>query len=397
MEKVLREQFNASFTQEKYEEFRQFVAQAHNHMPLFRMCETPIFIPTYLKNQLLEACEQIGKTLLRPDFKQITEGSLLAADVVPNEDEHTTFLQMDFGICSDAEGNYFPRLIETQGFPSLYYFQDLLAKAYRAVYDIPANRTPYFHGLESDTYLDVMKRIIVGDEDPANVVLLEVEPERQATQIDFWATAAHTGIKVLCLTKVKKRGKQLFYTDENGKEVHIKRIYNRVIFDELNQRPDLKFDFDFREELDVEWIGHPNWYYRISKFTMPFLESKYVPGCHYLHTLEKFPEDLENYVLKPLYSFAGSGVKINITKKDLEDIKDPENYILQEKVNYAPVIDTPSGGAKFEIRMLMVWEKNEPKFKVINNLVRVSKGEMVGVRYNKDKDWVGSSVAFFER
>lgn len=393
----LRKAFNQAFTLEKYDAFKKLVGEAHNHTPLFRLCETPVFIPNKLKKQLLEACEQIGQTFLRPDLKQLTEASLKGADVVPNEDNHTIFLQMDFGICIDNQGNIFPRLIETQGFPSLYYFQDLLADCYRTVFDIPENRTPFFHGLESDSYRALMKRILLGDENPENVVLLEIEPHKQATQIDFWATAHHTGIKVLCLTEVIKKGKQLFYRDENGREVQIKRIYNRVIFDELHNRPDLKFNFSFTEELDVKWVGHPNWYYRISKFTMPFLHSEYVPACHYLHQLEKFPDDLENYVLKPLYSFAGSGVKINITKADLEAIKDPQNYMLQEKVNYAPVIETPTGGAKFEIRMLMVWEESEPKFKIINNLVRVSKGEMVGVRYNKDKDWVGSSVAFFER
>jgi hypothetical protein len=395
MEKSLRKAFNDAFTQEAYEKFKNFVGNAHHHTPVFRLCETPVFIGDELKRQLLEACEQIGKTVLRPDLKAITEGSLLSADVVPNEDDHTVFLQMDFGICQDDEGNIFPRLIEMQGFPSLYFFQEILARAYRHAYDIPAHLTPFFGGLDAERYRSKLRQILVADEDPKHVVLLEIEPEKQATQIDFWATAHHTGMKVLCLTKVIKKGKQLFYLDDSGQEVRIKRIYNRVIFDELQQRPDLKFSFSFTEELDVEWVGHPNWYYRISKYIMPLLESQYVPDCHYLKDLLQWPDDIENWVLKPLYSFAGSGVRLHISHSDLDAISDRENFILQRKVNYAPVIDTPSGGAKFEIRMLTVWEKNSSRFEIINNLVRVSKGEMVGVRYNKDKDWVGSSVAFF--
>lgn len=396
MDKQLRQQYNAAFTEEKYTKFKNFVAAAHNNVPVFRLCETPVFIDNDIKKQLLQACEEIGTTLLRKDLKTITQDSLLAAVVVPNEDEHTIFLQMDFGICTDESGKFFPRLIETQGFPSLYFFQDLLAKAYRANFDIPDNRSPYFNGLNHDSYIALLQRVIVGNENPENVVLLEIEPEKQATQVDFWATQDLLGIKVLCLTKVIKHGKKLFYKNDVGQEIEIKRIYNRVIFDELNNRPDLKFDFDFKEELDVEWIGHPNWYYRISKFTMPYFESEFVPECHYLHMLKSWPADIENYVLKPLYSFAGSGVKLHITHADLDAITDPENFILQRKVNYASCIETPSGPAKFEIRMLMIWEKGAPKFQIINNLIRVSKGEMVGVRYNKDKDWVGSSVGFFE-
>jgi len=147
--------------------------------------------------------------------------------------------------------------------------------------------------------------------------------------------------------------------------------------------------------VDVEWVGHPNWFFRISKFTMPLLSGKYVPESFYLDQIEEYPVDLENYVLKPLYSFAGMGVNLHITSDALDKITDRENYILQRKVQYAPVIETPTGPAKFEIRMLMVWEKDESRPKVINNLIRVSKGEMVGVRYNKDKDWVGASVGFF--
>ncbi|HKL03098.1 MAG TPA: hypothetical protein VJ911_05460, partial [Cryomorphaceae bacterium] len=171
----------------------------------------------------------------------------------------------------------------------------------------------------------------------------------------------------------------------------------RVIFDELDQRPDLKREFYFKDEVDVEWVGHPNWFFRISKYTMPLFESRYVPQCHYLSDLDEYPKDLENYVLKPLYSFAGSGVKLSITERDLDEITERENFIIQRKVNYEPVIDTPSGKAKMEIRMLMLWEQGKSEVQIVNNLVRISKGEMIGVRYNKDKDWVGASVAFFPK
>ncbi|RAJ14249.1 hypothetical protein [Arenibacter echinorum] len=392
----LRKQYNAEFTDEKYTAFLESIRYTYDHKPPFRIAETPIFIPKYLKHSLLEACDEVNSVICKPDFKELTNNALQdASRLVPGEDEHTTFLQMDFGICLDEKGKLIPQMVEVQGFPTLYFFQELMAKGYRKYFDIPSN---YHHlnDISSSEYVEKLREIIVGDCSPENVILLEIEPHKQATQIDFLATAHHLGIKVVCISELITEGKNVFYTDKNDLKIQVRRIYNRVIFDELFKRDDLKRQFDFTKEYNVEWIGHPNWFFRISKFTMPLINSSYVPLCHFLHQLVKYPEDLENYVLKPLFSFAGSGVLINVTKQDLDAVQDRENYILQKKVVYAPAIKTPTGLAKCEIRMLMIWEKGEKKARVVNNLVRISKGEMVGVRFNKDKDWVGASVGFFE-
>lgn len=396
MDPKIRKAYNENFTAEKYEKFKAYVAAAHNHTPNFRLAETPVFIDNELKGKLLEACESINRVITQSNFKELTAGAIKHPSLqVPNEDYHTRFLQMDFGICKSETGEILPQLIEVQGFPSLYFFQDLLFKAYTENFDIPKGYTVHFDNLSSASYLELLREVIVGDFDPRNVVLLEIEPEKQATYIDFLGAEHHLGIKVLCITKMIKRGKKLFYRNDAGEEVPIHRIYNRVIFDELDQRPDLKREFYFKDEVDVEWVGHPNWFFRISKYTMPLFESRYVPKCHYLSDLKDYPKDLENYVLKPLYSFAGSGVKLSISEKDLDEITDRDNFILQRKVNYEPIIDTPSGKAKMEIRMLMLWEHGHSDVQIVNNLVRISKGEMIGVRYNRDKDWVGASVAFF--
>ncbi|MCK0144199.1 hypothetical protein MWU78_00885 [Arenibacter sp. F26102] len=392
----LRQQYNAAFTDGKYKAFLESISTAYDHKPPFRISETPIFIPKYLKQRLLEACDQVNNVICQPNFKELTKNALQdASQFVPGEDEHTTFLQMDFGICLDEKGELMPQMVEVQGFPTLYFFQELMAKGYRNHFNIPSN----YHHLNNTTsadYVEKLREIIVGDCSPENVILLEIEPHKQATQIDFLATSRHLGIKVVCISELITEGKNVFYTNNKGQKIPVRRIYNRVIFDELFKREDLPRQFDFTKEYNVEWIGHPNWFFRISKFTMPLINSPYVPPCHFLHQLEKYPEDLENYVLKPLFSFAGSGVLINVTKQDLDAVQNRENYILQKKVVYAPAIKTPTEPAKCEIRMLMIWEKGEKKAKVVNNLVRISKGEMVGVRFNKDKDWVGASVGFFE-
>jgi len=302
---------------------------------------------------------------------------------------------MDFGITLDEKGDPFPQLIEIQGFPSVYFFQYVVSQAYKDHYDIPENMTCFFNGYNAETYKKLMYDIIVGDSDPKHVVLLEIEPEKQNTYIDMLSTSVELGIPVVCVTKVIKQGKKLYYTDQKGSLVEILKIYNRVIFDELYQRTDLNMQFKFTDDLDVEWIGHPNWFYRISKYMMPFLKNKYVPETYFLHELRTLPSDLENYVLKPLFSFAGAGVIIDVTKEDIGKIEDKSNYILQKKVHYEPVLKSPNDPVKVEIRMLMMWPKDAQKAFVVTNLVRLSKGKMIGVKYNKDKDWVGGSVGFF--
>ena len=388
--------FNQEFTSEKYQAFLNGVASEYDHMPKFRVAETPVFIPKPLQERLLEACEEINQVLMLPEFKEMTKDAIKAPMVnVPNEDEHSRFIQFDFGVCLDEHGDPIPMLIELQGFPSLYFFQDLLSRKYKEHFNIPEGFSSHVSGVSREQYLAMLKKEIVGDSDPKNVVLLEVEPEKQTTYIDLLATSRVLGIKTLCISALKKEGKSLYYMDEAGEKIRVERIYNRIIFDELDQRTDLKREFYFEDEVDVHWVGHPNWFFRISKYTMPFLKSKYVPETRFLSDVSEYPTDLENYVLKPLYSFAGSGVKINITKADLDEISDKENFILQKKVAYAPIVETMDVPAKCEIRMVTVWNDQEQKALVVNNLVRLSKGEMIGVRYNKDKEWVGGSVGFF--
>jgi hypothetical protein len=393
----VRAQFNEAFSEQKYQDFLEKVTAVYNNKPLFRVAESPFFIPSILKDRLLEACELIKETVVRKDIKTITQGALYDESlIVPNEDEHTTFLQMDFGVCLDEKGDPFPQLIEIQGFPSVYFFQYMIAEVYKEHYHLPENLTCFFDGRDRPSYKKLMYDIIVGTSDPKNVILLEIEPEKQTTYIDMLSTSVELGIPVVCVTEVIKDGNKLYYLNNHGEKVEIQKIYNRVIFDELYQRTDIEMQFKFTDDLDVEWIGHPNWFYRISKYIMPYLKNKYVPETYFLHELSAIPTDLENYVLKPLFSFAGAGVIIDVTREDIDKIEDKSNYILQRKVSYEPVLKSPNDPVKVEIRMLMLWPKNVDKPFVVNNLVRLSKGKMIGVKYNKDKDWVGGSVGFFE-
>jgi len=392
-----REQYNREFTSEKYEQMLRYIHSEHGISPKFRIAETPVFIPKKLKNQLVEACTDIANQINQADFKEKTEGAFIRKSLkIPNENAYSHFLQMDFAICQDKEGELSPQLIEMQGFPSLYFFQELLSRSYQEIFSISKEFSSHLGGLSGRDYLDLLRNIILEEEHPENVVLLEVDPKNQTTYIDFLACKKQTGTPILCISDLIKRGKKLYYKNDQGIEVPIHRIFNRVIFDELNKRKDIKSPFRFQDEVDVEWVGHPSWFFRISKFTMPLLDNPYVPPSNWLHKIDQYPEHLDNYVLKPLFSFAGSGVDLHPTIEKLDAIQDRNNYILQKKKNYVPIIETTSDLAKCEIRMLMLWDKKENKYQIVNNLVRLSKGEMIGVRFNKDRDWVGGSVGYFQ-
>jgi hypothetical protein len=393
----IRNRYNTQFSQDKYRAFLDDIALQFNHVPGFRVAESPIFVPNALKEKLFTACHQIADCILRPDFGALTEGTMTPGTKVPGENEHTKFLQMDFGLCDDGQGNIEPKLIEVQGFPSLYFYQDFIARMYRKHFDIPSNLNHLFNGYDADSYMKLLGEIIVGPEDPNEVVLIDVEPYKQATQIDFHAAHKALGLRIACVQDIFKQGNKLYYKNEKGQTVHVKRLFNRVIFDELMSRNDLELRFKFTDELDVHWVGHPNWFFRISKYMMPFIECDYMPKTMFLDQLDNIPEDLENYVLKPLYSFSGTGVVFHVKPEDIENVKDRSQYILQEKVRYVPVIRTDEGDAvKVEVRIMMVWPEGEPRPMLVNNLARLSRGEMIGVKFNKDKTWVGGSVGFYE-
>jgi hypothetical protein len=394
MEPSARKKFNAGFTDEKYQAFLKSLSGTTSVPIEFRIAETPVFLTDDFRDKLVAAGGDIIKTILQPGFKELTQRAIPPKWNVANENDHPHFIALDFGICREADGSIVPKLIELQGFPSLFGFQVFIGDCYKDGFDIPDEWTVYFNGLNRESYIALLKQTIVGPYQPDEVVLMDVNAPKQKTAVDFYLTQKLLGILIVSLDELIQEGNQLFYK-QNGEKKRIKRIYNRLIFDEIESDPDI-FNkvVDIRQSLDVEWITHPNWFYRISKFTMPYLKGAYIPKTQFLHEVAQIPVDLENYVLKPLFSFAGQGVIIDVKKQDIENITDPENWILQEKVNYEPVVQSPEGGVKVEIRLLYLWPDGEKEPTLSINLGRLSRGKMIGVRYNKDFAWVGGTVAF---
>ncbi len=394
---AMRQRYNAQFSPEKYAAYVQELSQLYPGQLEFRLAETPVFVPALFRNQMQEACEKILDVVMSPEYLAQSEKAIPAHLRVPGNEGVPQFIAFDFGICTGKDGGLEPQLIEMQGFPTIFAWHMLVPEVMAQHFELPQGFSNYFPGITQKSYVEMLRSIIVGNEDPENVVLLELFPHQQKTRVDFYATQDLLGIAIVCITELIAEGNQLYYRKE-GVKTPIRRIYNRVIFDELQQQPQWVQEKGkiFGQEWGVAWVPHPAWFYRISKYSLPFIQHPFVPHTQFLNEVKQWPADLENYVAKPLFSFAGQGVIIDVTEAALDQIKDPYNWILQRKVTYAPVIETPGEGAKAEIRIFYFWPEGAPKPLPVNNLARLSKGKMVGVRYNQDKKWVGGSFALFE-
>ena len=393
----LRVLFNDSFTEEKYQSFLKDLNAKHPGAIEFRVAETPVFVPDDFRDKMISACESIVAIISAPGFKAGSDKAIPPGDFVQGDETHPHFIAFDFGVCLNEKKELEPQLIEMQGFPTLYAFQVFYPERVQKHFPVAEGFTQYLGGYSKETYVDELKKILLGNGEPESTILLEIKPHEQKTRIDFYCTEDYFGIQPICITELMEEGNRLFYFHKQKKKnIRVKRIYNRIIFDDLHAQKDgLGKHIDLAKEWDVEWIPHPNWFYRISKHTLPFISHPYVPETKFLDQVKTIPADLENFVLKPLFSFAGQGVIIDIKPEDIYSIKDPANWILQRKVNYAPVIQTPDDPAKVEIRIMYIWPEGASRPKPAINLARLSKGKMIGVRYNKDRSWVGGSVALF--
>ena len=389
-----RQAFNEQFTPAGYTRLRRLLEERCGGPVAFRVSETPCFIPLPLLERLAsDGRDLIAQLVAKPAYREQSETTVPEKYRVPGEPERPLFIQVDFGLCRGQTGEVEPRLVEIQAFPSLYAFQPVLAQAYLDAYELGREWRYLARGLELAEYEKLLREAVVGRHDPAHVVLLEIDPAHQKTACDFRLTEKLTGIRTVCITKLRRRGSQLYY-DDNGRETPIRRIYNRCIVDELERRG-ITPQFDYRAQLDVEWAGHPNFYFRISKFSIPHLRHPSVPKTWFLDELDRIPEDPENYVLKPLYSFAGTGVVVGPSRAEIEAVPKAQrhHYILQERVEFAPLVETPHGGTKVEVRVMYVWPEEESEPRAVCWILRMGRGKMMGVDHNKDMEWVGASAA----
>jgi hypothetical protein len=388
-----RRDFNVRFEPEKYRRFLRELEQRSGTPVKFRCSETPCFFPRDLLDRMAEAGAELAHRLVsNPEYLAAADGVIPARFRVAAVSARPLFLQADFGIVRAPDGTWQPKLVEIQGFPSLYAFQLTMAHAYRDIYGLDAGLAAVLGGIGEADYTRLLRQAIVAEHDPETVVLLEIDPWEQKTLPDFLVTEQMCGIRTVDIRDVRQSGRALFYKT-GGREVPIKRIYNRAIVDELIRR-DVKLSFDLTGDLDVEWAGHPNWFFRVSKFSLPWLKHETVPRTWFLNEVAELPMAPERLVLKPLFSFAGLGVSIGPSKEEIDAIPAEKRgeYILQERVEFEATIQTPPGWAKAEIRVMYLWLD---ELKAVNTIIRTGRGKMMGVDQNRDLDWVGASAGFY--
>lgn len=400
MDPRYRQAYNTAYTPQHYQHYLDLIERAVDMRPSFRVAETPLFLPGSLRERLVRHAIEIVDEISNPALIEKLACAVPAQFDVPRRDVLSNCIQVDFAIVRDSNGNLDGRLVELQGFPSLYAFTLLeagaLSSVLRTMPGLDKPWTPLFGGLDREQYLTLLRRTIVADCEPEEVILMDIDPPSQKTAPDFVATWKLLGVEAVCPTALEREGRTLFRRAK-GRRIPVRRIYNRVVFDELVKKG-ITLPFAYTDDLDVSWVPHPNWYWIWSKYTLPYLRHPAVPRAWFLSELATVPDDLSNYVLKPLFSFAGSGVKVDVTRADIDAIPEHErsHWLLQEKITYAPALLDPRGnGIKAEVRMMFLRPPDESRPRLVINLARLSRGKMLGVDQNKDYDWVGGTVGLW--
>ena len=382
------------YSDDKYKRFLQELDVAVGMKIEYRVSEMPVFVSNSFKHELETAAIEVALECMSPEHLEASNGSLSTNHSVANQDSKPLFVIVDFAVALDDNGNFTPKVVELQGFPSLFGYQFVLAQQIKKFYNFDREFEHTFSNLSDEDYINVLSKAILGNYSPDECCLLEYQPHLQKTRPDFLCTNKLIGIEETDICSVVKKGNQLFHT-RNGNLHQIKRIYNRAIIDELEDN-NVTLPFNWSDNLDVEWAGHPNWYFRISKYSLPFLQHKSIPKSIFLNKIDNVPSDLHNYVLKPLFSFAGKGVIINPTESDILGIsqENRKNYVLQERIHYAESLYTPLGMNKVELRIMMIWLEEWQSPVPVMSLARTGRGPMMGVRYNS-VPWSGSNGCLF--
>lgn len=364
----------------------------------FRLAEIPLILPPDLRKRCEQAAKDILEEISRPSILAAGEMAIPEVFRVPHTDGLPHFLAIDLAIVRGADGALEPRLVELQAFSSLYGMEliqgEIWGEVLASMPGMPSRWTHCFNRLDRDGYVDLLRRTVVADEDPEQVVLVELEPESQKTRADFHVIEDVLGVRTVCATRLRKEGRAVL-APHGDRWIPVRRLFNRIVFDEL-ERAGSELPWSWHDELDLTWVAHPNWYWIWSKHTLPRIRGRWAPKTRYLSEVDRLPDELERFVLKPLFSYAGSGVVVDLTPEAIEAIPPTErgNWILQEKVDYAAALTAPDGaGVKGEIRMMFLRAEGSNELTLAINLARLSRGKMHGVDHNRGLDWVGSSVA----
>jgi hypothetical protein len=416
----LRRRFNDGFTPARYASVLKLLEERCGARVEYRVAETPVFLPLALLEGMAAEGNELTRSLLgNAAYLAAARKAIPAGYDVAGETGHPHFLTADFALVRDAAGDLVPRLVEIQAFPSVYGYQQVLSDAYRDAFGLPETLGNFLGGLDEAGYWALMGKTVLGGHDPANVVLTELDPQNQKTLPDFEVTARRLGIAVVDIRSLEAVGEKLHYRDSSGRLVPIHRIYNRAIADELMARQ-VHLPFDLTHAWEVEWAGHPNWYFLISKFSIPWLSRP--PGAHAAVPPAVFVDEFiegqgradlaaagvalpshhgpetvyGELLLKPLFSFAGKGIQFDPTLAQLEAIPagKRKEFLLQQRMRFEHTIETPHGLTQAEIRILYLWPDGGNLTPALS-LVRLGRGKMMGVDHNKNQEWVGASAAFF--
>lgn len=395
----LQSEFNTRVTDQSYTALVTSLERRLGIPIEFRICEMPIIISSGFAQEMQQAAQQIIMESVSPENILRSKATLQSRYTVPRENDRPLFSVVDFAVTVDSDGRFVPKLIELQGFPSLFGYQWVLMSEFTKAYHLYGS--PFLSGLDEGAYRSLLTTSIFGECDPSEVALVEIDPESQKTRPDFLAMKELIGLQTINIRDITTQGRSMVFRDETGRLRPLRRIFNRAIIDELDEMG-VELGFSWNDDLDVEWAGHPNWYFRISKFLLPHLRHSAAPRSLLLTQVDQLQDSrvdeiIATSVLKPLYAFAGKGVNVHPTRSDVDAVPHDERsgWILQEKVHYAPCVPTPQGNNFVEIRIMLIWPETAEAPLPVITLARTGRGALMGARYNL-QPWTGSSGCLIE-
>lgn len=395
MLKDIRIAFNQAFTDERYQRYLDYINQHYPNSVGFRIAETPLFFSKEFKESITLAGEAICHQLIQPALlKQLCKGipagfNIDAYNTLPN------CILLDFAITENGrEPDY--SLVELQAFPSLFAYEIIQNNALLQSYSIPNGFSAFLNDYDEKSYLSLLSQLIKGD-NPNETILLELDPEIQKTCIDFYCTRDYLNIPIVNIRDIYfKEGK--WYYLSGGKESTFKRIYNRIVFDEIKENEAIVETYiQLANDSQLTWFTHPIHFFMYSKYALPYITHPKIPKTVFLDQVNIQKTDFTRKVIKPLFSFAGKGVMIEPTQESVQSITNKAQWICQEKIHYVQGILTPKDPAKAELRIFFLKDPKTNVFKAVFNLARLSKQALINTAQNSNDTWVGGSMAFFEK
>jgi len=298
---------------------------------LFKATSSEVFLfPKELKSELIEAATGITNQLFSSRVLTLAESNITDNSNILDFRSYKNlpepyFMTIDLAYAPGGGTNF--KLIEAQAFLSISH---MFFEHYSKLLDL--NRDVF---LNFEAYQHFLRKI-----QNNHSILLEDCPWEQKTAIDFHLLQKQASIEVLNFRGIL-----------GSHALKEKLIYNRLIFADLTAQEFANAKISLSGLPNARWLHHPDWYYFVSKSSLPYITSPWAAQSFLVADKPLNFEPKSNaWVLKPLFDYGCSGVNLNPSRTDIENVDAPKEWLLQQKIELKHLPGTELFG---EIRVVL--------------------------------------------